>query len=177
MTYTAEFYAEETRVALESALVVLPSVMAQTGARTVIDIGCGTGGWAHTAETLGYQALGVDLNVPEDQILCSDYVNQDISEGYPCSGYDLAICLEVAEHLPPESAISLVEGLSQATSVLFSAATPGQLGVGHINCQPHDYWHLLFARHHLYPKFIGAEFGEPVADFYRRNMFLYGRVR
>jgi hypothetical protein len=50
--------------------------------------------------------------------------------------YDLALCLEVAEHLPYGAARSLICGLtSAAPAVLFSAAIPGQPGTRHINPQ------------------------------------------
>lgn len=175
VTYDDSFYLEETKVAKQSAEVVLPVVLELLeNPLFVIDIGCGTGAWASVAADLGCIIRAVDMEVPQhlQQVPIIDF---DISNGYPCKDWDLAICLEVAEHLPPESAQPLIDGLSQATSVLFSAATPGQPGVNHINCRPHDYWHLLFERHGLYPTHIGLQFTDPVADFYRRNMFLYRR--
>lgn len=175
MTYGAEFYAEETRVAQESAAIVMPRILEETGARSVIDIGCGTGSWAQAATSLGVLSMGVDWNVPGDLVLIDTYLDQDLRHGYPCWGFDLAVCLEVAEHLPEDSADPLVTGLCQADTVLFSAATPGQPGVGHVNCQPHGYWHDLFAAEGFVPEFIGGWFDEPVADFYRRNLYLYRR--
>lgn len=175
MTYDTEFYAEETRIGTESSWVVIPWVLDNYPVKSVIDIGCGTGSWAACAYLHGTSAVGVDLQVPRHLVVCTEYVDCDLINGYPCSGHDLAICLEVAEHLPPSSAPLLVEGLVQAPTVLFSAATPGQPGVGHINCQEHDYWHDLFAAHGYVPTFIGGLFDEPVADFYRRNMYIYRR--
>jgi hypothetical protein len=53
--------------------------------------------------------------------------------------------MEVAEHLPPATASSLVKMLiSSAPVVLFSAAVPGQGGSGHLNEQFPDYWKSLF---------------------------------
>lgn len=175
MTYDEEFFIQEALVAARSAAIVLPVVFDMLGPTfSVIDIGCGTGAWADQAARLGMIVKGVDGHVPE-HLTCIPVAEADLSYGYPCDGFDLAICLEVAEHLPPESAEPLIEGLAQARAVLFSAATPGQPGVDHINCKPHDYWHLLFERHGLYPTHIGPQFAEPVADFYRRNAFLYRR--
>lgn len=174
VTYTEWFYQEEGRVAVESAAVVVPWVLKECPVRTVIDIGCGTGGWAATFASEGCAATGVDLGVPEwlrsSEI---EFIDADLINGWPCSGYDLAVCLEVAEHLPESTGPLLVQGLSQAPTVLFSAATVGQPGIGHINCQPHDYWHDLFAEHGKLPEHVGSLFTEPVADFYRRNLFIY----
>lgn len=176
MTYDIDFYTQETKIARASAEIVLPVVfdMLDNPLR-VIDIGCGTGAWASVANDHGCIIRAVDYDIPPNlaQVPITDY---DLTDGYPCHGWDLAICLEVAEHLPEASGPLLIDGLAQATSVLFSAATPGQPGINHINCKPHDYWHLLFERHGLYPIHIGQQFSEPVADFYRRNMFLYRRM-
>lgn len=173
--YDETFYKEESDVALQSAEIVLPDLFhlhPEWGA--IIDVGCGTGAWAHVAHTLGKAALGVDRGVPEHLRLVTTYIDCDLTNGYPCGGFDLAICLEVAEHLPEPSAAPLVAGLVRARAVLFSAATPGQPGIGHINCQPHDYWHTLFRVHSFNPEYLGPNYqGTAVADFYQRNMYLY----
>jgi len=49
--------------------------------------------------------------------------------------------LEVAEHLEPSSAGTIVQSLVSLSDVfLFSAAFPGQGRTNHINEQPHSYW-------------------------------------
>lgn len=174
MTYDDAFYRDESRVALESAEIVLPILHHHLGFQSVIDIGCGTGAWAAVAQTLGCAVLGVDHHVPTDLLLIETFIDCDLSQGYPCGGFDLAICLEVAEHLPDTAARPLVAGLARARSILFSAATPGQPGINHIHCQPHTYWHALFAEYGFAPEHLGPAFaGTPVADFYQRNMFIY----
>lgn len=176
MSYDEPFYEVETEVALRSAAAALPVILPGLHVSTVIDVGCGTGAWAWTAHQLGYPAVGVDHGVPAHLRLPDiTYVDCDLSGGYPCSGFDLAICLEVAEHLEEPSAVPLVNGLARAKTVLFSAATPGQPGLHHVNCQPHDYWHGLFAEHGLHPTHIGPDLPPVVEDFYRRNTFIYER--
>ena len=58
--------------------------------------------------------------------------------------FDLAICWELAEHLPPEAADTLTATLARYTRasgrLLFTAARPGQGGYGHVNEQPIEYW-------------------------------------
>ncbi len=55
--------------------------------------------------------------------------------------FDLAVCLEVAEHLPESLAERLVSDLVKlAPVVLFSAAIPGQGGTGHLNERFPSYW-------------------------------------
>ncbi|HUC38088.1 MAG TPA: hypothetical protein VMR97_13320 [Acidimicrobiales bacterium] len=61
--------------------------------------------------------------------------------------YDLALCFEIAEHLPASRAESFVADLSRlAPIVAFSAAIPGQGGTGHLNEQWPEYWERLFSR-------------------------------
>lgn len=175
--YDLDFYREEGRVALEAAQVVLPELRSYLiendyWPRSLIDVGCGVGSWVTVAQQLGLVAVGVDL-IPQNWRHTPHIIQHDLTNGFPCTNYDIAVCLEVAEHLPAHSAEPLVAGLARAGIVLFSAATPGQPGINHINCQPHDYWHAQFAQHGMTPTHIGPLFDEPVADFYRRNMFLY----
>ena len=55
----------------------------------------------------------------------------------PGTRYELAVCLEVAEHLNESSADNLILQLTNlANRVLFSAAIPGQGGLHHVNEQP-----------------------------------------
>lgn len=55
--------------------------------------------------------------------------------------FDLAISLEVAEHLSECRASSFCEDLTLLSNViLFAAAIPYQGGTGHINEQPMSYW-------------------------------------
>jgi hypothetical protein len=55
--------------------------------------------------------------------------------------FDLVMCLEVAEHLPPDSADALVDSLIRlGPIVLFSAAIPSQGGTNHVNEQWPEYW-------------------------------------
>jgi hypothetical protein len=59
--------------------------------------------------------------------------------------FDLAVSLEVAEHLPADSADAFVESLTRlADIVLFSAAIPHQGGEEHLNEQWPDYWEAKF---------------------------------
>jgi hypothetical protein len=59
----------------------------------------------------------------------------------------LAYCFEVAEHIPPDLGLCLVEFLTDLDApVIFSASQPGQGGLDHINEQPPEYWIAQFAR-------------------------------
>ena len=87
--------------------------------------------------------------------------------------------LEVAEHLPPDSADALVESLTRlAPFVLFSAAIPLQGGWHHINEQWPEYWAEKF----LARGFVAVDCFRPriwtddrVQRYYRQNLLLLVR--
>jgi SAM-dependent methyltransferase len=177
--YTPEFYAAVTDGSVSSARVVVPLVRALLRPVDVIDVGCGAGAWALEFRKHGIPAIGVDF-MPQLNLLLSTafYHNVDLTQPFMPSK-DLAVCLEVAEHLPARYADTLVRSLCWCRRVLFSAAVPGQGGTGHVNEQPHEYWHAKFAAlgfacfDVLRPLVAGDD---RVSWWYRNNMFVYGRM-
>jgi SAM-dependent methyltransferase len=120
---------------------------------SVVDIGCGDGSWLFVFRKLGVEdILGLDgeyvdrnvLQIPQDR-----FQAVDLTKPFGLKRvFDLAISLEVAEHLPAESASSFVASLcGLAPAVLFSAAIPFQGGNHHINEQWPDKWAALFRQH------------------------------
>jgi hypothetical protein len=91
--------------------------------------------------------------------------------------FDLALCLEVAEHLPAEHAQTLVDSLVRlAPVVLFSAAIPHQQGNHHVNEQWPEYWHIHFAqRGYVAVDALRRSLwrNTSVARWYRQNMLFY----
>ena len=95
--------------------------------------------------------------------------------------FDLAICLETAEHLPESSSDVLVSNLvSHADRILFSAAVPGQGGQNHINEQWPEYWEAKFAVHGFYfqDTIRPLIWTNPKVEWwYRQNIFLVERKK
>jgi SAM-dependent methyltransferase len=120
---------------------------------SVLDVGCGTGSWLAEFRAHGVlDVLGLDgAWVPRQQLQIPDhlFVPTDLEHNIVLERtFDLAICLEVAEHLPPESAARLVANLVHlAPIIVFSAAVPGQGGEHHVNEQWPSYWTALFVSH------------------------------
>lgn len=108
---------------------------------SAVDFGCRGGSWLSVFRDLGVETVyGIDgdwvdvsqLRIPVE---CFHAVALDGPLSLP-SRFDLAICLEVAEHLPPERVMSFIGELCAAAPVvLFSAAIPHQGGVNHVNKQ------------------------------------------
>tara|TARA_B100000519_G_scaffold199993_1_gene212268 strand:+ start:6839 stop:7579 length:741 start_codon:yes stop_codon:yes gene_type:complete len=118
--------------------------------KKIIDVGCGSGSWLHTAQELGAQSItGIDGLWLKKEMLVSnqiELISHDLEIPFPDLGkYDLAISLEVAEHLTENRAKSFIKDLCKLSKViLFSAAIPGQGGDHHINEQWQSFWCGLF---------------------------------
>lgn len=186
--YGPDFYQEVTNGAVMSAQTVVPYILETIiTPETVIDIGCGAGAWAREFANAGAHVLGLDgewakpnLLIPEANFKATDLAWHLSLVAHPYNKWDLAICLEVAEHLPFERGPSLVKDLcALSNTILFSGATPGQGGHGHINEQPHTYWHELFNKEgYLFDPILQAQFKDnpSVCWWYSQNMFIYTKV-
>lgn len=146
--YDAAFYDLIRPEAQGSANALGPLLAELFKPASVIDVGCGEGWWAKAFQDAGVETVaGVDGHDGAHAVV--PYRQVDL--GQPFTGdddmarFDLAVCLEVAEHLAPERAEGFVSDLCVlAPVVAFSAAIPGQGGVGHLNEQPPQYWADLF---------------------------------
>ena len=154
--FTQEDYAQQQHRSRLSADVIMPLVLQQTGARSVVDVGCGAGTWLAACAALGItDYLGIDglyaaevLQIPRDHFRVAD-LRQPLTFD---RRFDLAMSVEVAEHLPPEAAPAFVQQLTSAAPiVVFSAAIPGQGGTRHLNEQWQSYWAGLFAQQNYFP--------------------------
>jgi SAM-dependent methyltransferase len=138
------------RHTLAGPRAALPVILEMTKARSILDVGCGRGTWLKTALDLGISdVLGVDgISIKPDELLIprTDFKVLNLTQPWQLGRkYDLAFCLEVAEHLEEQYAPTLIESLTaHADSVVFSAACPGQDGQHHVNCQWPEYWQKLF---------------------------------
>jgi len=180
--YDHEFYADISEGSTRSARAIVPVVLEMVPASSVIDIGCGTGAWLSVFQENGVaEIVGVDGDyVDEDQlkIPISSFIAHDLTRPIDIGRkFDLAMSLEVAEHLPESSAETFVDllcGLSSA--ILFSAAAPGQDGVNHINEQWPNYWAKKFAERDFgcFDPFRLRFWQDPnVESWYKQNILMF----
>jgi len=91
--------------------------------------------------------------------------------------FDLAVSLEVAEHLDKKYARNFVATLVNLSSVVvFSAAIPSQNGAHHVNEAWPDYWAKLFKEHEYVPIDCIRESiwnSEDVAWWYAQNIIVF----
>jgi SAM-dependent methyltransferase len=117
---------------------------------SLLDVGCGLGVWAKAAMSFGIKdVMAVDGGEVEPRTLVvprKHFRRQLLDERFSLGRrFDVAICLEVGEHLHEKDAGVLIENLvNHADLIYFSAACPGQPGDGHVNCQWPEYWQKLF---------------------------------
>jgi SAM-dependent methyltransferase len=176
--YDGQFFDTIRDGCQRSAEVVVPLLVDLFKPASVVDVGCGEGWWARTFQGHGVAARGIDG--PDTIAMVAPFQPHDLTEPLPELGtFDLAISLEVAEHLPPERAESFVADLCRlAPTVVFSAAIPGQGGTGHVNEQWPAYWARLFEacgytvsgalRHLIWDD-------ERVENWYRQNLLVASR--
>ena len=183
--YDANFYdSAATDLGRTSAAVVADEVLRYVSPSSLIDLGCGNGSWTSAFAERGVSDyLGIDgpwvdpawLSIPVDH-----FRHDDLAVGASIDRtYDLAISVEVAEHLPQASADGFVATITRASPVvLFSAAIPYQGGTGHVNEQWPSYWKAKFAAHGFVPVDVLRRRlweREDIAYYYRQNLTFFVR--
>lgn len=179
--YPADFYQNRRAHTAHAARRILGALPAALPRHSVADIGCGTGTWLaaalqHGAEsTFGIEGDWVTPAMLDDPRIA--FAPQDLEQPFTGPRVDLALSLEVAEHLSPERAAGFVADLvALAPAILFSAAIPGQGGVGHLNEQWQSWWAGRFAGHgyRAYDVIRPAIWtDEAIPAWYRQNAVLY----
>jgi SAM-dependent methyltransferase len=183
--YGNEFYERQMPGSVASARIILPLVIARYGRPdSVVDVGCGVGSWLSVVRELGIgDILGVDNNDASPNLMlieAGSYSKRNLEQPLSIGRrFDLAISVEVAEHLSVGRAEGFVADLcSLADRVLFSAAIPGQGGDNHINERWQSYWAGLFAHHGFGPEdCIRPQVwaNEAVDWWYAQNILVYRR--
>ena len=169
--YTRNFYEHQRERSRCSAREIVPLVIELIKPGSVVDIGCGSGAWLsvfrenNVADIYGLDGDWVDqemLFIPAER-----FAKVDLQKPVQLDRqFDLAMSLEVAEHIPGERAGAFVDSLTiLGPVVLFSAAIPGQGGTHHVNEQWPDYWVNLF-----------QERGYTVIDCLRKKIWSNDRV-
>lgn len=150
---------------------------------SIIDVGCGTGTLLNEFMKQGVKEIkGLDfcddedlLEIPNDQFVKVDLNN--ISLNLLEQHYQLAICLECAEHLENTTADRLIEFLVNASDLIwFSAAIPYQGGDGHVNEQWPAYWENKFNSYgYVRIDWFRRKTWDnwDIVGYYRQNMMLY----
>jgi SAM-dependent methyltransferase len=127
-------------------------IMESFNPASIIDFGCGSGDILAPFEKKGVRVFGVDgsrTNKKHSKINKEDFLVYDLRRKYRSRvEYDLCFCIEVAEHIEEKYSDIFVNNLTRAsTTVIFTAAPPGQEGIHHINLKPYEWWIDKFQKH------------------------------
>ncbi len=179
--YPEDFYAERRQHTAYAAARILDALPSGLNRNRIADIGCGTGTFLASALERGSSyALGMEGDWVRADMLDNPgiiFAPADLERRFSAPAVDLVLSLEVAEHLSPDRAAGFVSDLAaMAPAVLFSAAIPGQGGVGHVNEQWQSYWAGLFAAqgysaHDVIRPKLWTD--EAIPAWYRQNLVLY----
>src|SRR5690242_12854298 len=132
---------------------IAEAIMRQYAPASIIEFGCGNGELTKALSKKGASITAIDgyahpnfNNHDNISFFKIDLNNSVVLKKFLATQnqkFDVAICMEVAEHLNPDVTESLIDSLtSSADVVIFSAAIPGQGGEGHINCRNRVFWHI-----------------------------------
>lgn len=147
--YDRTFFDYLESASAPSASAIVASMVREFQPSSAVDVGCGTGVYLEQLQSRDVEVMGIE-NAPAALEGCrverDCLLVHDLREPLALDRrFDLAISFEVAEHLEPEYAAGFVESLcALSDTVFFSAAFPGQGGVGHVNEQQWEYWLALF---------------------------------
>ncbi|CAM8619743.1 AdoMet_MTases domain containing protein [Candidatus Planktophila versatilis] len=188
--YTKNFYDSVSHRAIIPAQISSLVIAGSIEPNSVIDIGSGQGVWLRTISDVFptvTRAVAIDIQPhqsPFFEELQSTSINFQFVESdfenfsrLPKENFDIAICLEVLEHLTPQTAVEVAEDIGRKCSfVIFSAAILGQGGTGHINERKFEYWMDLmreqgFVALDVFRPILSVS--EDVPSYYKQNMMLF----
>lgn len=180
--YADDFFNDLAKGVANSASVTVPIITESLNPRSVVDLGCGDGGWLRAFRESGIKdILGIEGEYVKDietQIPKEYYQYHNLETEFKSDRkFDLAVSLEVGEHLSSGAAGIFVESLCNLSDIiLFSAAIVGQEGTMHINEQFPEYWAKLFKNRGYVPiDYIRPRIwqSEKVEPWYKQNMLLF----
>jgi SAM-dependent methyltransferase len=178
--YNKGFYVYESSTSESAAKIMIPLILKLVNPKSVVDVGCGSGRFIKAVQQFGVtDVLGIDGPWAKEALADSvSFKEMDLANPTEIARtFDLAISLEVAEHLPEEAAMKIVKFLTTlAPVVMFSAAILFQCGQLHINEQWQSYWANYFAMEDYVPiDVIRPEIwkNDNVPLCYRQNTLVY----
>ncbi|HXJ72004.1 MAG TPA: methyltransferase domain-containing protein, partial [Candidatus Dormibacteraeota bacterium] len=145
--YDHRFFEEwgvRNRPYVETARYLTALLYRQFQPKRLIDLGCGAGVYAAAFRTHGVEVVAVDgVVAPPECSIAGPVEIRDLTVPFknPWGPFDLALCLEVAEHIPESLAPAFLETITGfSDTLILSCAPPFQRGHHHVNEQPKRYW-------------------------------------
>lgn len=147
--YNDMFYSKMLKRNSKVASSMMPIIISMLQPHSMVDLGCGQGIFCAEAKKYNVEVLGIDGDYVDRKHLLineNEFYAYDLSKPLQLNKrFDLAISLEVAEHIEPECADIFIDNLTSLSDVIvFSAAIPMQGGTNHVNEQWPSYWNRKF---------------------------------
>ena len=129
---------------------IAQAIVAELAPASALDAGCAMGMLVESLRDRGVDAYGIDISEyaigqipPALRPYCSV---GSISTPFE-RDYDLIVCIEVLEHMPPDEAEAALDNFAAHTdSIIFSSTPADYSEPTHVNVLPMDGWLELFAR-------------------------------
>jgi len=172
---------------MESPSILVPFFMELFTPDRVCDVGCGIGNFLGIFKKMGvktvrgYDGAWANKELLAKHLTAEEFRTIDFERPLPqlSETFDIALCLEVAEHVSHAKSSQLVDFLTALSpTIIFSAALPFQGGFNHINEQWEEYWEEKFNRHG-YRKYDIVRHkifaNKKIKWWYRQNIVVYSK--
>lgn len=194
--YDEEFYVNNRLEGCLMAQWFVPLLWDTFKAETLVDVGCGCGHYL-----AAYQRQLKKINLYEYNVFGLEgsvwAVNNPIQNDVDISlmdlrkpihklwSYELALCLEVAEHIEAEYADVFIDNLcTLSDTIVFTSAPIGAGGEHHVNEQWPNYWQEKFAQRNYFIDatdtykmrrgiILAKKMGGYVTDWMMENLYVY----
>jgi cyclopropane fatty-acyl-phospholipid synthase-like methyltransferase len=157
--YSVDYFGKLNAVEEVQAQVLADTVIGLYHPQSVIDLGCATGIYLKPYADKGIEVKGLELSknaldssvcVIPDKIEVADLRTPITLD----RKYDVAVCLEVLEHIKEKYSDQAVANICNASDVLIvSMAKPGQPGEHHHTLMPRQWWFDKFQKHSFTPHY------------------------
>jgi SAM-dependent methyltransferase len=112
--------------------------------KRLVDLGSGCGVYSHFFARKGAEVVAIDGVIPPAELSYPFPIQtRDLTEPFQnvWGSFDVALCLEVAEHIPESLSETFLDNITRFSDrLVLSAAQPNQGGHHHVNEQPKRYW-------------------------------------
>lgn len=151
-SYTVKYYQSINRTEKEQANALAIGIRKKYNPQSIIDIGCGPGLYLSPFTDIIHLGVDISFEAIDDKVRKISKDNFRVTNitlptfTVPIK-YDVALCLEVLEHIGMEHMEQTIKNLTSVSDrLIISIAQPGQAGLNHVTLQPYSYWEDLFKR-------------------------------
>lgn len=164
--YNDEFFEWHLKYAREYSIKTMDWFIEKYKPHSVVDFGAAIGSYLESGYNKGLEIRGFEISISAQKYTpwnIQDFIEYlDCTQPIDVGKFDCVISFEVAEHLEPVGTDQFILNLINATRkhLLFTAAPPGQLGTGHINLRPKEFWIEQFSKSLKYDEEMTLDISE-----------------